>query len=158
MKLYEMTKAAADLYELLSADEIDEETFNTTLEAMGAEEKLEGYCAIIRELESDADKLKAEKDRIAAKQKTAENGVKRMKEAIINYLHAANLEKAKAGTFSVAISKSKAVVVADESAIPLQYLIAQPAKIDKASIRSELMEGRAVPGATLQINEGVRIR
>ena len=158
MKLYEMTNAAAELYEMLTADEINEEILNTTLEAMGAEEKLESYCAVIRELEADADKFKAEKERLASKQKTAENSVKRMKQAIADYLHATNAEKAKAGTFSVAISMSKAVVINDESAIPMQFLIAQPAKIDKSGIRAELMAGNEVAGAELQVNEGVRIK
>ena len=70
MNLYEMTAAANELYALLTADEIDEETVKDTLEAMGTEEKLESCCVVIRELEADAEKFKKEKDRLAARQKT----------------------------------------------------------------------------------------
>ena len=50
MNLYEMTAAANELYALLTADEIDEETVKDTLEAMGSEENLESCCVVIREL------------------------------------------------------------------------------------------------------------
>ena len=79
MTLYEMTTAANALYEMLCNNEIDAQTITDTLEAMGAEEKLESYCKVIRQLEADAEALKAEKARIADKQKTVENSVARMK-------------------------------------------------------------------------------
>ena len=69
MRLYEMTVAANQLYDMLTSGEIDEQTFNDTLEAMGTEEKLESYCKVIRQLEGDAEMLKTEKERIEKKQK-----------------------------------------------------------------------------------------
>lgn len=45
--LFEMTQQANTLYELLQNEEIDEQIFNDTLEAMGTEEKIESYCQII---------------------------------------------------------------------------------------------------------------
>ena len=74
MNLYEMTQAANELYELLTSGEIDEQTFADTLEAMGTEEKLENYCKVIRQLEYDAEMLKAEKERIDKKKKNVEKG------------------------------------------------------------------------------------
>ena len=44
--LYEMTKEVECLYSMLQNDEIDEETFADTFEAMSAD-KIEGYCQII---------------------------------------------------------------------------------------------------------------
>lgn len=158
MTLYSMTNEATKLYDLLSSEEIDEQVFNDTLEAMGTEQKIEDYCTVIRELEADAEKFKAEKERMAKNQKTAENSVKRMKKAMIDFLHATNQDKVKAGTFNVAISRSKSVVINDESLIPENYLIEQPAKIDKSGIRAAIMAGMTITGAELQENEGVRIR
>ena len=158
MNLYEMTAAANELYALLTADEIDEETVKDTLEAMGSEEKLESCCVVIRELEADAEKFKKEKDRLAERQKTAENGVKRIKSSIIDFMQATGTQKSKAGVFAIALSSSKAVVINSEADIPTRFLIEQPAKIDKAAIRSELMAGGEVAGAELQTNTGVRIK
>lgn len=158
MNLYEMTTNAMALYELLTSGEIDEQTFNDTLEAMGTEEKLESYCKVIRQLEADAEMLKAEKERITNKQKVAENSIARMKTAIANFMHAQNTDKSSAGIFSVALSTSKAVSIVDESKIPVRFLVEQAPKIDKAAIRKELLAGEVIEGCELQINEGVRIK
>lgn len=72
MNLYEMTAAANELYALLTVDEIDEETVKDTLEAMGAEEKLESCCVVIRELEADAEQRATRRSK-RAKVPTASN-------------------------------------------------------------------------------------
>ena len=156
--LYEMTSNAHVLYDLLTSGEIDEQTFNDTLEAMGTEEKLESYCKVIRQLEADAEVLKSEKDRIAKKQKSVENSIARMKTAIVNFLYAQNTEKTSAGIFTVAISKSKAVNVVDESKVPVRFLVEQAPKVDKKAIMELLKNGETVEGCELKINEGVRIK
>jgi hypothetical protein len=125
---------------------------------MGAEQKLEAYCQIISQLNADIEMYKTEAARIAARKKTAENSVERMKEAILTYLKQSGQTKSKAGTFTVAVSTSKSVYVADETKLPPQYLIAQPPKVDKIGIREALNKGNAVEGAELVEKEGVRIR
>lgn len=158
MNLYEMTQAANDLYELLTSGEIDEQTFEDTLQAMGTEDKLEGYCKVIRQLEADAEMLKAEKDRIDKKKKAVDSSIDRMKTAIIQFMKVQGADKTSAGIFKVALSTSKAVNILDESKVPARFLVEQSPKIDKASIRKEMMEGAEIEGCELQINEGVRIK
>lgn len=158
MNLYEMTVAANQLYDLLTSGEIDEQTFADTLQAMGTEEKLESYCKVIRQLEADAEMFKAEKERIANKQKMVENSVERMKKAVIEFMKAQGTDKTSAGTFTVALSTSKAVNIVDENKIPARFLVEQAPKIDKSAIRKELMAGEEINGCELQINEGVRIK
>ena len=158
MYLYEMTVATKQLYELLENEEIDEQTIADTLEAMGVEEKLEGYCQVIRQYEADKDMLKAEKERIDKKIKVSENAVNRMKKAVIEYMKASGSTKSTAGTFTVALSTSKATKIVDESLIPKKYFINQEPKIDKKAILEMLKSGAKVKGCELQINEGVRIK
>ena len=158
MYLYEMTVATKQLYELLANEEIDEQTVADTLEAMGVEEKLEGYCQIIRQYESEKDMLKAEKERIEKKIKVTDNAINRMKKAVIEFMKASGSTKSSAGTFTVALSTSKAVNILDESKVPVRFLVEQPPKIDKSAIRQELMSGAEIEGCELKINEGVRIK
>jgi hypothetical protein len=158
MNLYEMTVAANGLYELLTSGEIDEQTFNDTLEAMGTEEKLESYCKVIRQLEADSEMLAFEKARIEKKKQSVDNAITRMKDAVIQFMKVQNTDKASAGTFTVALSTSKAANIVDESKVPVRFLVEQAPKIDKAAIRKELMAGEIIEGCELQINEGVRIR
>ena len=67
--LYEMTKEVANLYSLLQNDEIDEQTFADTFEAMSAD-KIEGYCQIIRQLSADEEMFKSEIDRLSKRKKS----------------------------------------------------------------------------------------
>lgn len=156
--LYEMTAQASELYELLQNEEIDEQTFLDTLEAIGTEEKVEGYCQVIKELQADLDKFKAESDRLAARMKTTKNGIDRMKNSLLTFLSASGQNKVKAGTFSVSVGTSKQTNILDESLIPAEFKIPQPDKIDKKAIKDAIENGQAIEGAEIVINESVRIR
>lgn len=156
--LYEMTAQASELYELLQNEIIDEQAFLDTLEAIGTEEKIEGYCQVIKELQGDFDKFKAESDRLTARMKTAKNGIDRMKDSLLAFLRASGQSKVKAGTFAVSIGTSKATNILDEALIPAEYKTPQPDKIDKTAIKKAIESGLTVAGAEIIINEGVRIR
>ena len=153
-----MTAQASALYELLQNEEIDEQVFNDTLEAIGTEEKIEGYCQVIKELQGDFDKFKAESDRLTARMKTAKNSIDRMKDSLLAFLQASGQSKVKAGTFAVSIGQSKATNIVDESLIPAEFKTPQPDKIDKTAIKKAIESSVAVSGAEIIINESVRIR
>ena len=156
--MYEMTETANYLYRLLEDGEIDEQTVTDSLEGLGIGDKLEDYCKVIRQFEADAEAYKAEKDRFAEKQKKAENSVKRLTEAVKNYMAATGKDKQKCGVFDIKLSTSKKVEIVDDVKIPEAYLKPQPAKIDVAAIRAELMSGGEVAGAVLQINTNIKIK
>lgn len=156
--LYEMTTAAEQLYEMLQNEDIDEQTLTDTIEAMGAEEKLESYVKIIRQLENDSAGYKVEKDRMAAKQKFTEKAIDRMTGSVIQFMTASGQKKAKAGVFDLALSVSRSAQIVNDELLDKQYLIPQDPKVDKAAIRKALLAGETVDGAVLVENTGVRIR
>ena len=156
--LYEMTQQATALYEMLQAEEIDEQTFNDTLEALGTGEKVESYCKVIKQLQSDVDMFKSEIDRLTARKKTTENGIDRMKNALLAFLKFSGQDKVKAGSFAVSTATTQAVQITDEKAIPCAFLVEQPPKIDKIGIKNALKAGEEISGAELINNVGVRIR
>ncbi len=158
MTLYEMTEAAEQLYALLGAEEIDEQTVTDTIEAMGIGDKLEDYCKVIRQFEADAVAFKAEKDRFAAKQKRSENAILRLKTAISKYMTVTGKDKIKCGVFDVKVSQSKSTVITDENIIPEIYRKPQPDKIDVAGIKKALLLGEVIAGAELSINNNVNIK
>lgn len=158
MTLYEMTANAIYLYDLLSNGDIDEQTVNDSLEGMDVAGKLEDYCKVIRQFEADAAAYKAEKDRLAAKQKKAEEAVERLEAAVLNYMSATNTEKVKCGVFDVKVKQSKAANIVNADEISPEYMIQQPPKIDRAAIRKALMSGKAVDGAELKINYSINIK
>lgn len=156
--LYEMSEMAITLYEMLQAEVIDEQVVKDTIEGMGADEKVENYCKIIRQFEADAEAYKLEKTRFADKQSQAEKNIKRLKDNLLMFLTATQQEKIKSGVFTVAKSKSKAVNIIDETLIPIAFLKPQPPKVDKTAIKKAISDGIEVSGAEIITNESVRIK
>lgn len=156
--LYDLTQDALYLQELLEAGDIDETTYNDTLEGLSITTKLENICKIIKNLEADAVKFKTEKDRLAQRQKTAENSIIWLKKSLLNYLTAMNVNNAGAGIFKFGKTHSKAVNIIDEKIIPEKYLIAQPPKVDKTSIKDDIRNGVLIPGAEIVENTSIRIK
>lgn len=156
--LYELTEQASILYEMLQAGEIDETIFSDTLEAMGTGEKVENYCKVIKQLQGDIELYKAEIERLKARKEAAENGIERMKTTLLVFMELSGQDKVKTALFSVSTATTQAVQITDESKIPCAYLVEQPPKIDKAGIKQALKDGKAVAGAELVENKGVRIR
>ena len=156
--LYDLTMAAYELQTMLESGDIDEQVFQDTLEGMGGDQKIENTCKVIRNLEAEAAAYKAEKERMAERQKTCENGVKRLKQNLLDYLTACEMPKKKAGLFTVSVGTTKAVNVSNEGLLPDVYFIPQEPKIDKTAIGDALKRGESVPGAELIENRHVRIK
>ena len=156
--LYELTQQALYLQDLLQSGDIDEDTFADTLESLDIETKIENICKVIRNLEADAKAFKEEKDRLAAKQKVAENGVKRLKESLLMHLQVTEQKKVQSGLFKVSVGASKAVEIFDERALLDDYLEPQPDKINKTRIAEDLKLGIEVAGARFVENQYVTIK
>lgn len=158
MNLYTLTGAALELQNLLEAGEIEEDVYQDTLENLEIDKKIENICAVIRNLEAEALAFKEEKDRMASRQKTAENGIKRLKESLLNHLTVTNQNKVKSGVFSVSLGSSEKVIVTDQKQIPSEFLIPQEAKIDLATIKKLLKNGEDIDGVTIESSNYIRIR
>lgn len=128
MTLYEMTEQAKALYNMLSYGEIDEQTFTDTLESIGADDKINDYCIVIRQLKADAESCKEEKRRFEERIKKFESAQKRMKEALESFMLVMGKDKAKTDKFTLYHTTSKAVEITDLNAIPAEYI--KPRKED----------------------------
>lgn len=157
MTLYEMTESTKALYQMLETGEIDEQTLTDTLEAIEAPEKADSYCRVIRQLQADAEALKAEADRLTAKRRAAENAIERMKAALLAFTEASG-GRVKTPLFTVTTRITQRVDITDPEAVPAQYRIAQPDKISASEIGKALKAGETVPGATLTSNTSVIIK
>lgn len=156
--IYELTANAAYLQQLLESGEIDEQTYADSLEAMMVDEKVENICKVIRNLEGLATSCKAEEDRIAQKRRAAENGVKRLKDSLVDFLTQTKSKKMTAGLFTVSLGSSVACEITNEEELPAEYLVPQPPKIDKTAITKTIKAGELVPGAKLVQNTYARIK
>lgn len=159
MKLYELTDNYMQLVEL--ADQLDEETFRNTLESIqdSIEDKVENTAKVIKSIEADVQAIKEEEKRLEERRQALEKKIDNIKDYLKEQLEKAGIDKVKRATFTVSIQKNppKAEIV-DEKSLPLEFMIPQPAKVDKRAILEKLKSGEHVPGAALVQERGVRIR
>ena len=134
MNLYEINGKIAQLSEMLSEGEIDEEIYNDTLENLGGAVAVEEVIKAIKNKQGEAELFEAEADKFTEKKKKAEKAVDSLKKMLLTYLNNTGKKKEQTTLFTVSKGCSKSANITDESLIPAEYLIEQPAKIDKKSI------------------------
>lgn len=158
--IYEMTQQAAALYELLATmDEFDEQAFTDTLEAVGANDKVNSYCQIINQFEADINSIEAEIDRLKGRKEMFDRNIGKMKTALQSFLDAAGQGKIKTDLFTVSSRKSESVKIFDETVIPQEYIKSEVKTSPmKAEIKKAIKSGIKVPGAELVQGKNLQIK
>ena len=157
MNLYELSTAFQQVQNI----DLDPEVMKDTLDSIedAIENKAENIAKLIRNLESDVSAFKEEEDRLKTKRQATENKVKWLKTYLEDNMKLTGKTKFKSGMFNFSIQKNPASVnITDERIIPEEFLIKQPPKVDKNSLKEILKRGIEVPGAELKQTEGLRIR
>lgn len=158
MNLYELTQSAAYLQQLLEDGDIDEQTFADSIESLMIEDKVESICKVIRNLEAQAAMFKEEAARLAKKQKTAESGIARLKDSLVNFMQVTDANKIASGLFTVSLRSSAACEITEPSMIPSDFYVQQDPKLSVSAIKDTLKQGIQVPGARLVENPYVLIK
>lgn len=150
MTLYEIDQKLLDCIDLETGEILNEERLNEL--QMERNEKLEKVALWIKELNAEADALKAEKQAFADRQKAAENKAGSLKKWLANALAG---EKFKTTKVMVSFRKTKSVEVADIFALDENYVKYSEPTADKAAIKKAIEAGEIVKGA--QLVEGTSI-
>lgn len=162
--IYELTESMRLIWSLMENGILEdsdlEEIFDNTKEELSF--KLEGYCKLIKNLESDVSGLKSEEKRLSDKRKYMENTIERCKKAMENALIVSGEKKLACGTFTVSIQKNpkKLVLdVTDTKDIPKEYFKIPEPEIDRAKMKEALEGGTNLEGiAHLEQSESLRIK
>ena len=157
----------AHLYELegiyaqLQTMELDDETFNDTLESIDFKENFaqscEWFIKMQRNAEADAERFKAEKDAFAKKQKEAEARAERFKERIKEAMMLTNQQKIDTGLFKLSLRKTESVTVFDQSKLSDEFLKVK-VEPNKAEIKKAIKSGQVVLGAELTEGRSVIVK
>lgn len=157
MNLYELSLAFQEVQNMDLDPEVMQDTLDSIEDAI--ENKAENIAKLIRNLESDVSAYKEEEERLKTKRQATENKVKWLKTYLEDNMKLTGKTKFKSGMFNFSIQKNPASVnITDEKIIPEEFLIQQPPKVDKTSLKEILKRGIEVPGAELKQTEGLRIR
>ena len=149
------------IYAQLQTMELDDETFNDTLESIDFKENFaqscEWFIKMQRNAEADAERFKAEKDAFAKKQKEAEARAERFKERIKEAMMLTNQQKVDTGLFKLSLRKTESVTVFDQSKLSDEFLKVK-VEPNKAEIKKAIKNGQAVLGAELTEGRSVIVK
>lgn len=153
--LYKLTQ---EMEELLD----DENADCTAIERVfgDIQKKGESICQFMTSLRGDIELYKAEEKRIAARRKAMENNLEGMKTYLTENMTRLQLDKIKAGTFTIALEGSQFVVVDDEQAIPPRFftIIPETKQLNKVGLKAAIKNGEDIKGAHLEKGKHIRIR
>ena len=149
------------IYAQLQAMELDDDTFNDTLDSIDFKEDLEKnieyFVKMWKNALSDAERFKQAKQEFYDKEKNAKAKAEKYKEAIERALTMSGKKKVEAGLFTVSLRKSKQVDILDETKIPLEFMKLEYKPI-KTELAKHLKAGEAIEGVTLIEKESLQVK
>jgi hypothetical protein len=160
-KLYQLTAAYNDVWQMVDDPDVDLLTIEDTLECIEAsiEEKSSNIAAFDASLAADEEYLDAEIKRLQQRKKTVSNKRESIKNYLFAQLEAAGIEKVKTPLFTISIvNNPPAVQIVDDKSLPSKFLTIIPAQYQpmKKEIAEAIKSGEEVPGAVL--TQGRRLK
>lgn len=135
--------------------ELDEATFNDTLESIGGdlEAKAMNTAFVARNLEATAEQIKEHAKAMTERAKAMENRAARIRKYLLDGLQLAGRDAISTPFFKIKIAQNPpAVAIDDEALIPASYKTAPVPPLpapDKKLIAAALKDGFEVPGCRL---------
>ncbi|PED27276.1 ATPase [Bacillus thuringiensis] len=160
MRLYELTNNYNEL-QMMIEDGIDPSSVEDTLQAIeeSIQDKAQNIALLIKNLEADTEAIKLEEKRLAERRKSVENNCKSLKDYLYQQMTLLEVKRIKGTIVTVGIQKNPASLdIAEDAVVPPEYMIPQPAKVDKKSLLAAVKGGMQWDGITLTQGESVRIR
>lgn len=153
MKLYEIDSAIMDCVDSDTGEIIDEDKLNTLL--MERSDKLEGVALWIKNLDAHAATIKAERDALDKRMKSAENKAKSLRVWLKNALECQPFETARV---RISFRKSTATEVDPEMVAKKWCIKKVTFTPDKTAIKAALLAGHKIKGAQLVENQNIQIK
>ena len=122
---------------------------------MDRHEKLRNIAFVALNAAADVKAYEEQEKKFAARKKAAKATVEWAKETLARELAG---QKMKEAEFSISYRKSEAVEVADEAAVPGEFRIPQPDKIDRAALKAALKNGAVIAGAQIVERHNIQIK
>lgn len=162
MKLYEIDDRLAACIKISDDQAVDTETGEVidieALEALEMERdaKIENIGIWIKELTATADAIKAEKNKLMEREKSARNKAESLKEFLTAYLGGKKFETARV---AIKFRNVESVSVPDVAALPAEYIRTKITnEADKTAIKNAIKAGEVIAGAELVKKQSISIK
>ena len=152
--LYEIEKSILECIDFETGELIDPERLEGL--QMARNLKIENIALWIKNLRSDAQAFKAEKDSFAEREKAANAKADSLERYLIHIL---NGEKFSTSKCAVSFRKSVQVDIVDEDKVPAIFKVQTvTTRIDKNAVKNCLKDGQEVSGCRLIENQNINIK
>lgn len=162
-RLYDISESLREL----SSIEVDGEdmaiAIRDTMQAVQGEfdEKAKAVASVILNMDSDAEAVQAEIDRLTARKKVILNRQEGIKTYLRDNMESCGISKISHPLFTITLAKGREIAVIDNpGAIPDELMnVKTEMRPEKAEILRLLKEGKEVPGARIERSQStIRIK
>lgn len=157
MKLYEITNEIAALNSIESDDEGMAQAISDTLDGISGEleSKAQAVVLFIKNIESDAESISAEIERLQSRKKAIINKSESVREYLRFNMEKAGIQKIECPLFTIRCQKGREIaVIENQESLPDEFVtVKTEIKPDKNAIAKALKEGIDVPGARLELSK-----
>ena len=167
MRLYEIANDYLALMQAIENDEIPEDCIADTLESITSilEDKADNIACLIKNLNAEAEAIKAEETRLAERRKSKEKTAERMKEYLSETLLRSGYDKIETARNKISFRKSEVVSVADEAGFIAwasqnrdDLLTFKEPTLNKTAIKKAIASGEEFIGATIEARQNIQIK
>ncbi len=162
LKLYEIQQEYISLAEQLidNGGELTPELENSLqINREQLESKGQCYGFIVKDLESDIDKIDGELKRLTALKSSRNKTIDKLKETISKAMELHEIEKLETPTLKISFRKSESVEVPDPNLLDKNYMVSKTTEQpDKEKIKYYLKQGVSIQGAILKQNKNLQIK
>ena len=151
--LYEIQEDILSCIDLKTGEIIDVERLHGL--QMERRQKIRNIACWIKNLLADARAYEEEEKTFAARKTAAKNKADSLKQYLSDCLHG---EKIQDKEFSIGWRKSQKIRIDEGAAVPPEYLISVPDKVDKQGLKDALRQGVLLPGIALMEYNNIQIQ
>lgn len=152
--IYEINQSILECLDADTGEIIDPERLDALF--MEKDQKIENVVCWIKNLLSDADAIKAEKDALAEREAKCRKKAEDLKNWLTKVLEGQKFNTAKC---AVSFRKSTKLRILDESIIPKKYMVQTvTTKPDANTIKDLIKKGQYVRGCILEENQNIQIK
>ena len=160
MNLYEITREALDLAQILETEELTPELEQALiLNQQQLQTKAGGYAKIIANYQANVDAADAEIKRLKEYKEFNDKAVDRLKNALRESMLISGIDKLESDLFRLSLRRSEAVEVDVLEALPAEFInVKNVVTADKVAIKEAIKRGENVMGARIIENFNLQIK
>ena len=160
MNLYEITREALDLAQILETEELTPELEQALiLNQQQLQTKAGGYAKIIANYQANVDAADAEIKRLKEYKEFNDKALDRLKNALRESMLISGIDKLESDLFRLSLRRSEAVEVDVLEALPAEFInVKNVVTADKVAIKEAIKRGENVMGARIIENFNLQIK